>query len=88
MTTAPGDDRVIHEASCAYGYPDLKAEQKKVLKSFVEGKDVFVSLPTGYGKSLCYTLLPSIFNTKNGVTERTSICLIVSPPGSINERPV
>lgn len=40
---------------------------------------MFVSLPTGYGKSLCYALLPSIFNTKNGVTERTSICLIVSP---------
>ena len=42
-----GDDvlRVIHEA---YGCPDLKPKQKKVLKSFVEGKDVFVSLPTGY----------------------------------------
>ena len=32
--------RVIHEAACAcaYGYPDLKPEQKKVLKSFVEFK--------------------------------------------------
>ena len=48
MATTPGDaDRIIHEAACAYGYPDLKTEQKKVLKSFVEGKDVFVSLPTG-----------------------------------------
>ena len=49
-----------------------------MIKLFVEGKDVFVSLPTGYGKS-CYALLTSIFNTMNGVTERTSICLIVSP---------
>ena len=33
MATTPGDDvlRVIHEAVCAYGYPDLKPEQKKVL---------------------------------------------------------
>ena len=71
--------RLITEAASSYGYPDLKPEQKRVLKSFIEGKDVFVSLPTGYGKSLCYALLPSIFNTKKGLTEKTSICLIVSP---------
>ena len=50
-----------------------------MLKSFVEGRDVFVSLPTGYGKSLCYALLPAIFNMRNRLTEKTSICLIVSP---------
>ena len=71
-------DRVIIEAASLYCYANLKAEQKRVLKSFVEGIDVFVSLPTGNGKSLCYTLLPAIFNMKNGLTEKTSICLIVS----------
>ena len=44
-------DGVIIEAASLYGYANLKAEQKRVLKSFVEGRDVFVSLPTGYGKS-------------------------------------
>ena len=73
-------DRVIAEAASLYGYANLKVEQKRVLKSFVEGRDVFVSLPTGYGKSLCYALLPAIFNMKTGLTElKTSICLIVSP---------
>lgn len=29
---------------------------------FVKGHDCFVSLPTGYGKSICYALLPHIFD--------------------------
>ena len=33
-------DRLITEAVSLYGYANLKDEQKKVLKSFVEGKDV------------------------------------------------
>ena len=42
MATAPRDNvlRVIHEAACAYGYPDLKPEQKEVLKSFVEATPI------------------------------------------------
>ena len=36
-------DRLITEAASLYGYANLKDEQKKVLNSFVEGKDVFVA---------------------------------------------
>lgn len=71
--------RLITQSASYYGYADLKPEQKTVLKSFLQGKDVFVSLPTRYGKSLCYALLPSIFNTLKGLTDKTSICLVVSP---------
>ena len=39
---------------------------------------MFVSLPTGYGKYLCYTLLPSVFDLLRGVKEK-SIVLVVSP---------
>ena len=42
------------------------------------GKDVFISLPTGYGKSLCFALLPYIFDTIRGV-ENKSIVMVVSP---------
>ena len=42
------------------GYQKLQA---KVLNAFVGGRDVFVALPTGYGKSLCFALLPHIGRT-------------------------
>ena len=36
------------------------------IKSFVEGNDVLVILPTGYGKSLCFALLPLVFDYLRG----------------------
>ena len=37
----------------------LKPQQRESVKSVYEGKDVFLWLPTGFGKSLCYAVLPS-----------------------------
>jgi len=37
----------------------LKPEQKVSIKSVYEGKDVFVCLSTGFGKSVCYMLTSS-----------------------------
>jgi len=40
----------------------LKKEQFQAIYQFCLGKDVFVSLPTGYGKSMIYAILPFVFN--------------------------
>ena len=56
----------------------LKKEQEVCIFQFASGKDVFVSLPTGYGKSLCYTILPALFDRLRSV-EKKSIILVVSP---------
>ena len=42
------------------GYKELSTEQHEAIVKFVSGRDVFISLPTGAGKSLCYVLLPMI----------------------------
>ena len=44
---------------------------------FVDGRDVFVMLPTGSGKSLCYTALPSVFDILRG--KDGHIVIVVSP---------
>ena len=69
--------KVISHAASSLGY-ELKKQQEKSIYHFVKGKDVFVSLPTGFGKSLCYTLLPRVFDLLRGV-EKQSIALVISP---------
>ena len=44
----------------------------------MKSNDTFVILPTGYGKSLCYSLLPYIFDSLRR-KEDSSIVLCVSP---------
>ena len=46
-------DGVIARASERLGYSALRPNQYKAIKSFLEGKDVFVTLS---GKSLCYAI--------------------------------
>ena len=36
--------------------------QVEAVKSFISGKDTFVILPTGYGKSVIYGVLPLMFD--------------------------
>ena len=55
----------IERAASSLGYV-LKPEQQMSIEKFVCGKDVFISLPTGYGKSLCYILLPRVFYLLRG----------------------
>ena len=45
----------------------------------MNGKDVFVSLPTGSGKSLCYSILPLAFDNVRSSTCSKSIVPVVSP---------
>ena len=46
----------------------LKDQQVEAVKLLSEGKDVFVWFPISYGKSICYQLLPFVFDVKLGRT--------------------
>lgn len=62
----------------------LKEEQREALRVFLGGKDVFVALPTGFGKSLCFALIPVVFDVLRGSEgDRRSIALVVFPLTSL-----
>ena len=63
---------------------DLRTEQMMALNSTVASreKDCLRVLPTGYGKSLIYQLLPFVFDE---VTKCSSCVIVVSPLIAIME---
>jgi len=48
----------INEGSKITGYHVLRDYQKKVVEAYLSGRDVFVSVPIGAGKSLTFELAP------------------------------
>ncbi|MFT5481186.1 MAG: ATP-dependent DNA helicase RecQ, partial [Bacteroidia bacterium] len=69
MNTAVGLD-LKDALKQQFGFNKFKGDQEAVIKSVLDGKDTFVIMPTGGGKSLCYQL-PAL------ITEGTTI--VVSP---------
>src|SRR5690606_39659703 len=53
-----------------FGFSTFKGHQQEIIQNLLEGQDIFVLMPTGGGKSLCYQL-PAL------MSEGTAI--IVSP---------
>ena len=52
----------IKHAFLTLGYAAATTDQDKAVREFLQGKDVFVSLPTGEGKSLCFATLLAVFD--------------------------
>ena len=59
------------------GFSTLRQHQVEAVSLFMSGRDVFVSLPMGSGKSLCYCILPGEFDAIQ--QSSSSIVIVVSP---------
>ena len=53
-----------------FGYDTFREHQLEVIQEIIDGKDAFVLMPTGIGKSICYQI-PSII--------RKGVGLVISP---------
>ena len=61
-----------------FAIKELNMYQREAIVHFVQEKcDVFINLPTGYGKSLIYQALPFVFDTVLGAAG--NIVVVLSP---------
>ena len=75
--------QAIEYALKKVGSPDLKLkpEQQSAIRIILGGGDVFIWLPTGFGKSVCFELLPFVYDHKleRVGTQTRSLVLVLSP---------
>ena len=72
-------EEAIQTAAEELGYSNLRVKQKEAIMHYLQGKDVFISLPTGSGKSLCYYILPIVFDILRNNSDPKCIVIVVSP---------
>ena len=69
-------DAAIKEVCETFAIEKFHEEQQKAIDLFFDGKDVFVSLPTGYGKSIIFQSIPVIASR---LWKKPCTIFIVSP---------
>lgn len=65
-----------------FGFDSFKGNQEVVIRSILEGKDSFVIMPTGAGKSLCYQL-PALMQDGTAIIISPLIALMKNQVDSI-----
>ncbi len=73
MTNPP--DAALELLRKVYGYPEFRGQQAEIIAHVTAGKNAFVLMPTGGGKSLCYQI-PSLLRPGVGVIISPLIALM------------
>ena len=87
LTNSVGDKFAVDLARALESYGGditLKDKQRACLEH--QGKDVVANLPTGYGKSLIFHLLPGLFRSKAALEDTDpAVVIVVCPLNVIQE---
>lgn len=70
LVSSPENLNLLAALQEHFGFDSFKGTQEEVIKSLLSGRDTFVIMPTGGGKSLCYQL-PAMVSS--------GVAIIVSP---------
>jgi ATP-dependent DNA helicase RecQ len=63
-------DPIHHTLKTVFGYEEFRTCQQEVIEGLINGKDSFVLMPTGGGKSLCYQV---------SALHRPGVAIVISP---------
>ena len=66
-----------------FGFSKFKGQQEEIIKTLIKGDDVFVLMPTGGGKSLCYQL-PALISDGTAIVVSPLIALMKNQVDAIN----
>jgi ATP-dependent DNA helicase RecQ len=64
------DLQPLQTLATVFGFPSFRPQQQEIVASLIAGRDAFVLMPTGGGKSLCYQV-PAL--------HRSGTAIVVSP---------
>ena len=78
-------DAAFEAVKSQFEVPDLHPERRKAIRSFFQGKNVFVNLPTGFGKSLTFQCLLIVAGIVHKKPRGSSIIVVISPLRSLME---
>lgn len=66
-----------------FGFSTFKGQQQEIIKNLLNGEDIFVLMPTGGGKSLCYQL-PALISEGTAIVVSPLIALMKNQVDAVN----
>lgn len=77
-SAADQEDRLAATLKQYFGHDTFRPMQRDIIKGVCAGRDSFVIMPTGGGKSLCYQL-PALMDQANPASEIKGTTIVISP---------
>src|SRR6185503_14741652 len=77
------DTDLINKLKDVFGYNQFRGNQEEIINNVLNGKNTFVIMPTGAGKSLCYQL-PALMSPGTAIVISPLIALMKNQVDQLN----